>query len=601
MPALDEYQEAAATTDAHYAMVIACAGSGKTTTMAARVAHLVGVGADPGRMLVCTFTVKAAGELRARIGVPGLHAGTIHSVVWRLVVRPNLAVLGIEALAIADEADSLSALGQAVRSWNRESGSTLDAKALKKLLAAISRTKAGMDGSTGIAEVRERYDAVLAERGQADFDDVLSLGAKVLADDGARQLVAGSFDHLMVDEFQDTNRVQVEIVQRLASEGASLFIVGDADQSIYGFRGADPTALVSVKSAFPGMQVFHLPTTYRCPEEVTSLASKVIGRNPEAFPGARAALRPYDDRPGAAKIVRCGSQPEQGAMIAAGLAVMIRNGAAPESIAVLYRSRRVLSRSILCGALQEKGVLFRVAGDADLAEHFEVKLLCNFARLCLDPDRFAFCLEPLVKHLSPALKLGIGKVTWEKLCGDAEARGVGALDILHRYGLQGGGSWLSEQIKEGRERCQGGSAPFLEWAVEALEMETVLGANGAAGDHIEELLALAAQMDADGAPLADLVDVLVLEDDDSEASSGPGTVTVSTIHAAKGLEWRNVIVAGLDEGTFPDFRSLSPAAKAEERRLLYVAITRAKESLVLTCSTGCESSLITEIQKVSPA
>lgn len=601
---LDPWQEAAATTGAQHALVVAGAGSGKTRCLTARASYLLGHGHHPVTLFIATFTRKAAGELADRLDDRALrNIGTLHSLTWRLVVKPYARLVGLTRPSIVDKQGTLSVLRRVAQGLVEEAGEDryqfpLAEKAdLRRYAEDISRHKAGMPvmGGPSFERLLHTYNTYLAERDLLDFDDILNHGVTILGHDGPRQAVAGGLSAVLIDEYQDTNRPQVELVRLLASEGACVFAVGDSDQSIYRWRGADPGNIPRLRQVFPDLEVFHLPITYRCPVRVVSMATRVISRNAEAFPGARVPLRPHDPgRAGTVARLECQDLIDQGERFAQGIARLLHIGVPPGDVAVLYRSRRALQPSRLPVLLRRERVPFKVVGLRALAEHAEVADLLGFAQLCLDPWRHEHHLARVCQRFSGILGLGLGDKALERMDEERRAEGLPLVELLPRHGTKDGGRRLANIIAEGRERSALGPATFLAWAREALHHEERC-ARDDTGEATEELLAAAAAAEAAGANLAEFIEEMALDAD--EGQGGGDRVALSTVHAAKGLEWPFVFVLGIDRGIWPDVRNAHGEAEAEERRALYVALTRAKEQLVWAYSAGNPSPFIDELKR----
>lgn len=606
MLSLDPDQYAAATTTAEHALVVAAAGSGKTRTLHARVEHLLEGGAYPGALFVCTFTRKAAGELQERIANPRLReVGTFHSLLWRHVVKPYASLVGLEKPVIVDEDGALAVLRRVVAQHGRDHPEVRfpeGRKELRQLQQAISARENGakwhryLDSNPGsdFDNLVQRYHADLLAHNFVDFDGILSYSVAILVHEGPRREVATGFSHVLVDEYQDTNGLQVEIVKALASEGANVFCVGDADQSIYGFRGADPYNLSKLRRAFPDLMVYHLPLTYRCPPAVVDAARSVIGMNVEAFPGARAELVAAEDKDGFLRVLPCNGLVGEMHQTVGYLKALLDVRTRPGDIAVLVRSRRALYMKEGRGAafpalLRQARVPFVLVGARDLFEYAEVADLVGFAETCIDPVRYEHNFPRLLKRFSGVLKLGIGDKALDDMEKEKARTGRPFMDLLPAYGTKEGGARFAAIIAEGHQRVSGSPYEFLVWAQEALRHDVLL-ARDEGGEHVEELLALARTAQTEGASFEEMLGELRIDAElpDDEG----GRVTVSTVHAAKGLEWPHVVVLGCDEGIWPDFRNRDGEELKEERRSLYVAITRAKDSVVIFCSEGSESSLL---------
>ena len=361
---LDHHQAAAATTTAPHVLVVSGPGAGKTRTLTARVGHLLDQGADPSRILAVTFTNAAAGELVDRIGRPDLEwVGTFHSVLRRLVVRPYAARFGRKSPEVADDDEAFRALKVVARRLASENPSlSIPTRVddLRQWAADFSWYKNAVRKPTEPARLAlfAAYDEYLAARDLVDFDDLLLLPVELMStEEDVRQEVASSFDHVLVDEYQDTNTCQVQLVRLLCSEEASLFVVGDPAQSIYGFRGADPGNVSSLGRIFPDLVTYELPITYRCPTSVINLANRIGASALCLVPSVENARRK-----GVARPLPCGSLFDQGAKVAREITRLLDNACPAREIAVLYRRRSVPSETGITKLLRENGVPFREVG-----------------------------------------------------------------------------------------------------------------------------------------------------------------------------------------------------------------------------------------------
>lgn len=602
---LDGDQRAAATTGARYALTVAAAGSGKTRTIAARVEHLLATGVHPSGIVVSTFTRKAGRELTSRIGDATTRVGTLHSFGWHEIVRPSSPLLGINGPAICDKGKGYAVIKQVLADLITE-GVTLPSgkKDIEQLQHEISAAKARMgqppDGDPANL-VFDRYNSYLREHDWLDFDDILLYTCRLLEEhDSVRVPLASGITNLLIDEAQDLNIPQLRMVQHLCSEGAALFAVGDADQAIYGWRGAAPDCLHRLRTVFDPLEVFHLPTTYRCSPPVVNLARTVIGQVGEAFDGARAELtcraRSETEPPGTARVQSWPSVQAQCEQAVAAIGVEVRSGrAVPSDFAILYRARGVPNRGRLRLRLSEAKLPFVETGALRLADRKEVADMLAFAEIFVAPDRAELATSRILKWLSPLWGLGLGDKALKRLQESPEG-----LPLIFKAvnECKPPGKWqLADLVSEGMglvEDEKVGPAQFFKWARTALRFDDELARRSRDGKDVfgplEEMLVQAAGAEIDDVGLEDFCEALMLEGDLDEGGGG-GAVTISTVHGSKGLEWRHVFVVGVDDDVWPDRRS----EPAEEGRLLYVAVTRAIESVTLFHTVGMTSRLLRSV------
>ncbi len=608
-PSLDSDQFSAATTTAHHVLVVAGPGAGKTRTLHGRAAHLLGQGADPERLLAMVFTNAAARELRKRIGRPDMaHVGTFHSLMLHLVVRPYADCFGLQRARVADDRDVLGvlrAVGEAHEKEHPGDKLPTDREGWEEWARIFSLAKNAMTVPESPLQrvVFDAYNAQLIAGDLVDFDDLLLLPVRLMGtDDAIRAEIAGSFDHVLVDEYQDTNSCQVELVRLLCSEGASLFAVGDPAQSIYGFRGADPGNIASLRQVFPDLVRYDLPVSYRCPTRVLDLANRIGASGLDLVPAPG-----NEGTAGVWARLHCPSPRLQGKAVAQGVAALIDKGVPASEITVLYRNHFVPNwddegRSTgLRLALRELGVPFYETG-LRLTSRKEVADLLAWVKWALEPSAKHDALFPALRAwLSPTLGLDFGPEALAKAEAEAEATGRPLRHCLAGKGRSrkgrcpccSGGSRLVELLIEAGEHKDDGPYSFLSWSVQRLDFEHYLEREAKDSQYVEELLALASRAEHEGATLPDFLDELALDDCPDDAGE---RVTLSTAHGAKGLEWRYVFVIGFDHGTWPSQRAVTDEEVAEERRLFYVAVTRAKESLVLfyTSPSSLLDALYTE-------
>jgi ATP-dependent DNA helicase Rep len=371
--------------------------------------------------------------------------------------------------------------------------------------------------------------------------------------------------------------------------------VGDADQSIYYWRGAAPDNLARLKEDFPGLAVYPLGVTYRCPPAVANLANQLISRNAEAFHGARARLGCPPGQwagkgaPGVT-VKHCPDKEAAAGWVVGSIAELLAGGEEPGSVAVLYRSRR--SKGSLPEQLRHAGLPFVVAGEKSLSCRATTRELFAFADACLDPVKNDGALLEVAEDLTGPLKLGLGPRRRQDAIDEAVAKGLALAEVLLGNGARTegvpGGTRLMDLVAEGHDRIADGPHKFFAWARLALLVDERLEKADKAPNDVNELLAAAEKATFDGLSVVEFMERLALDD---EVGNNPGgAATLSTVHAAKGLEWPHVFVVGLDKNVWPDRRSPQGEELAEERRLLHVAITRTQWHLYVAGTTDWTAS-----------
>ncbi len=655
-------------------LVLAGAGSGKTRTLVHRIVHLIrGHDVPPSRIVAVTFTNRAAEEMRERVRAfapdqaRSVVVSTFHALGAR-ILREHGERLGLpRRFAIYSTADQLAAL----RSATAEVSIDDDSFDLKRVLRQISDWKSrGLVPAAATAEVAAgpargdrsddyavlaagayaRYDEVLRASGAVDFDDLLLLPLRLLSEDeDIRRALWKRWHYFLVDEYQDTNGVQLELARLLAGSRRNLCVVGDDDQSIYAFRGADVSNILEFERHFPGAAVVTLEQNYRSTRRILEAANAVIAGNPH-----RHAKRLRTDNGVGALIDYFEHEDEAAEAEAIATEITLRRFTRKlrwGEIAVLYRTNT--QARPLEEALREKNVPYRVLGGTSFFDRKEVADALAYLRVAANPSD-----EIALRRIINYPQRGIGRTTvlkvaeraatdraafartlWhtdEALVGTAQARAIAAfLQILDhaRHGLH------AAETQAARTPFTSGLPPLAHWAeglfsrlgledairadprnarsapvrldnlrdlvgsiaryerktwAEAAELATTagVGIEGVGG----EALAAAAEAASAGAwtppTLSGALSRLALaglDDDAEEAEDGDATVALMTLHSAKGLEFSDVFIVGLEEGILPHARSLDAAADgvdadplSEERRLLYVGITRARQRLALS-------------------
>ncbi|MGH9044442.1 MAG: UvrD-helicase domain-containing protein [Acidimicrobiales bacterium] len=599
LKALNSPQRDAVTHRGGPLMVVAGAGSGKTRVLTRRIAHLLATGeASPYEVLAITFTNKAADEMRRRVvelvGARAEHmwVSTFHSACLKML-RSHAQILGWRSgFSVYDEVDSR----RLIEMIETELG--LDQKRLSPRAAhsMISSAKSDLIGPGSFAErtlgdpyarhvsdVYERYQSRLFESNAMDFDDLLVLAVRLLeSSQVVRHGYAERFKHVLVDEYQDTNRAQMRLVTLLSEERGNVCVVGDSDQSIYRWRGAHSTNMADFERAFPQATTILLEQNYRSTRTILDAANAVISNNT-----ARLHKRLFTQGDPGEPIGRHRSEDEhdEASFVVAELVSLRARGLAFQDAAVFYRTN-AQSR-----ALEEEMVRseipYKVVGGTRFYDRKEVRDILAYLRVLQNPAD-----EVSARRILNTPKRGLGDISVSRLAALARTREmplIGAVGLGPEAGLGARAQKAAGSLAAllDRLRVTAATAPPSE-LVEAVAMQTgYLGELEAEGTHeaygrienIAELIGVASEYD----DLSELLETVALVADADEIDAEGGRVNLMTLHSAKGLEFNTVFIVGLEEGIFPHGRTLGePDELEEERRLFYVGITRAKERLYIS-------------------
>jgi len=575
-------------------LIFAGAGSGKTRVLTMRIAHLLrarGVGAE--RILALTFTNRAAREIRSRLtqllgAQKGLWVGTFHSIAVRML-RPHAELLGYRpGFAIYDEEDSRALLKRTL------SDLQLDSKKhpLGPLQQRLGRERAqgGSVEDAKFALVADRYRALCVESNGMDFDDILiNLRALFVRQPEVLQLWQSRFDHVLVDEYQDTNRVQYEILRSLAGPHRNLTVVGDDDQSIYAFRGADPRNLLEFERDFPEATVVKLEQNYRSTQGILDLAHQVIEKNRERSPKRLWSADQTGSRP---VLILAGSDDQEAAWVAERIdRLALEEGIGFGQCAILFRTNaqaRAYER-----ALVERRIRYHLVGGLRFWDRREIKDLICFLRLLNNPeDAVSF------DRIANVPRRGVSERTAQAVIAAAAESGSSLLETC----AKASGLELREEARAALSQFAAEMVPLAAEARRRPPSELLLliirrcalaehyddgtRSGQARLDNLAELRSLVSDYDHLGAArgLERFLTDVALSTDSDETEAGE-RVTLITLHMAKGLEWPVVFLTGLEDKLLPHERArFETGGLEEERRLAYVGITRARQQLHLTCA-----------------
>jgi DNA helicase II / ATP-dependent DNA helicase PcrA len=591
-------------------LVLAGAGSGKTRVLTTRIARLIEHhGVDPSHILAVTFTNKAAGEMRERIAkligeMPtGMWVGTFHAIGARMLRREAQLVGRTASFTIYDEDDSLAAVRRimerlkiSTKTWSPKALRSAISGAKNALVSPEEYAKLAMDPLSKAASlVYDQWERTLRDANAVDFDDLLVLPVRVLQQNPDRVAAYRErFRFLLVDEYQDTNRAQYEFVKLLAGADGNVLVVGDDDQSIYGWRGADIRNILDFERDFPSATVVRLEDNYRSTPQVLDLANAVISANVgRRGKTLRATLPPGD----AVTQVATLDERDEAEFVAEEI-VTLSSGARAlnhREIAVLYRTNsqsRALEES-----LRKRAIPYRLVGAVRFYDRREIRDLMSYLKLIANPaDDEAFLRAVSVP------RRGLGEATLETLGNVARDAGRPMLEIASdsarlaslRPAARQALADFSSLILRQRENAKDSSVDeLLRNVIEEIRFADHLKAEGPEGmeriENVKELIAGASEAVADEGgelgltPLDHFLQHASLITDVDRQNPNADAITMMTLHNAKGLEFPAVFITGLEDGLFPLRRAQdTPDEMEEERRLFYVGITRAMRKLYLS-------------------
>jgi DNA helicase-2/ATP-dependent DNA helicase PcrA len=601
---LNEAQREAVLTTEGPLLVIAGAGSGKTRVLTYRVAHLLAaVGAQPNEILAITFTNKAAQEMRERIeSAVGPRARaiwilTFHAACGR-ILRREAERLGYRSnFTIYDQADQIRLVKDCLTELDRDPKRFVP----RGIHTQISNAKNALIGPDEYAaRVASFYDQTVADTyalyqrrlfasNAVDFDDLLMLTVNVLQRfPEARDRWAKTFRYVLVDEYQDTNHAQYVLLQLLAGDHGNLMVVGDQDQSVYSFRGADIRNIIEFDHDFPGTKVITLEQNYRSTNWILNAANEVISHNRE-----RKKKELWSDlgQGEPVHVVEVEDEHAEARLVASEIAARLDDSYSLSEIAVVYRTNA--QSRVLEDVLVRQGVAYRVIGGPRFYERAEIKDALAYLQV-LDNPSDAVSLARIANRP----RRGVGDTSLARLGAFAEGEGITLWEAIGRAEEAGLATASLKAVQSLRSTLQSLQAAALELSVSelveavlertgylaALEAERTIEARGRI-ENLEELVGVAQEYEAAAAEpslSAFLQEIsLFSAQDELLGEDGGGQVTLMTLHNAKGLEFRAVFILGLEEGIFPHSRSIEENSLEEERRLCYVGMTRAKERLTM--------------------
>ena len=598
----DAQREAVVTTEGPL-LVVAGAGSGKTRVLTYRVAHLIhACGVKPNEILAITFTNKAAGEMRERLAVMlggtarAIWILTFHAACGRILRREAERLGYRSSFTIYDDQDQLrlvkaclEELGKDPKRFSPRGIHHQISDAKNQLVSPEEYTKrvASFWDQT-VAEVYDLYQRRLHASNAVDFDDLIMLTVEVLERfPEALTRWQKAFRYVLVDEYQDTNHAQYRLLQLLGGEHGNVCAVGDPDQSIYAFRGADIRNIMEFERDFPGTQVIPLEQNYRSTNNILRAANAVIEHNRERKP-----KRLFSDlgEGDPVRVVEVEDEHAEARFVAAEIASLIDGGMSATEIAVFYRTNA--QSRVLEDVLVRQDVPYQVIGGPRFYERAEIRDATAYLSVLANPSDAGSLLR-----ITNRPRRGIGDTSLQRLVAHAEASGRTLFQTMADPEAAGLAAASVRAVRAFHALMETLMVAAQELPVDelverileksgtidALEAERTIEARGRI-ENLQELVGVAREyrQQAEDPTLAGFLQDISLVSDQDTISDDRGLVTLMTLHNAKGLEFKAVFAIGMEEGIFPHVRSLEEQGVEEERRLCYVGLTRAMERLTLT-------------------
>ena len=583
------------------------AGSGKTKVLTHKIAYLIGKkGVKPWNILAITFTNKAANEMKERIAnivgddAKDIWMGTFHSICVR-ILRKFIDRIGFDSsFIIFDTSDQKTLVKGCLKDLAIDDKMFND----RAVLSEISNAKNEMlepdqyavraNGDfrkEKIATVYELYQKRLKENNAVDFDDIINYAIKILEENpDILEYYSNKFKYVLVDEYQDTNKSQFTLVTMLASRNGNITVVGDNDQGIYSFRGADISNILNFERDFPGTKIIKLEQNYRCTGNILKAANAVIKNNEVKY---KKELWTQNEEGNLPKVYQADNEYDEATYIVEQIEHLKREEYYKYSdFAVLYRMN-TQSRAIE-DILRRENIPYKIVGGLKFYERKEIKDTIAYLRLIQNGND-----NLSLKRIINEPKRGIGKTSLDKVEQIAEASGTSMYEVIKKadeFGLNrvflNSRDFVNviEELKSKKDELSVSELIKLTLKktgyTKALEAENTIEAENRIA-NLDELLTVAIEFEEEFAEnsLSEFLEGITLSSDLDNMEEQEDSVTLMTLHSAKGLEFPVVFLVGMEEGIFPGYQSMmDPQELEEERRLCYVGITRAKENLFLTCS-----------------
>jgi DNA helicase-2/ATP-dependent DNA helicase PcrA len=579
-------------------LVLAGPGSGKTRVITSRIASLINTGVNPYNICAITFTNKASEEMRARLsaagrGTEGVHISTFHSLCVRILRKYSSHVRINSNFSIYDDKDQKRCMKEAIRSCMVDATNFVPSR----MLDAVSRFKNDLETPEDvqvraddyftkiIAQLYDRYQKILASNNAMDFDDLLVKTAFLLRDEpDVRSELNNRFKYLLVDEYQDTNHAQYQIAKGLALEHGNICVTGDPDQSIYRWRGADIANILIFETDWPDAVVVRLEENFRSTPNILTLADKLISANRKRKEKVLIPTRPQGDD---VNILSYADDTEEAFEVARQVKELMDSGSDLNEIAVFYRVNS-MSRTVEEAFIQSQ-IPYQVVRGVEFYSRKEIRDMMSYLKIIANPDDDMAFLRAVNSH-----PRGIGKTTIERVAIYAQDNGV-SLNEAARQAVniesiakptRSKLTAFAQMIEEFRKDSHGKVEPLMERVFDESGLQVSLHSAGekqeGAIENINELINAAAEYDKQIAEpsLVDYLQTIALYSDTDAYDAVSGKASLMTLHAAKGLEYDNVFIIGLEEGILPHERSAGTDDDLEEeRRLFFVGMTRAKDNL----------------------
>ena len=570
-------------------LVLAGAGSGKTKVLTSRIAYLIENGVNPRNILAITFTNKAAKEMKDRVvnligsSANYIQISTFHSLGLKMI-KENYNILGYDKnFTILDSDDTLTVVKKIIKEMNLNP-QFYNAKAIRNKISSAKNELMSVsefshvEFDKDIVRIFEKYNSILKTNNSVDFDDLLVLPIQLLNNSEVLDRYQELYKYILIDEYQDTNEAQYKFTKKLASKYKNIFVVGDNDQAIYAFRGANFKNILNFEKDYPNCKTILLEENYRSTKMILNAANSVIKNNKE-----RKDKNLWSNNPDGNKIkyIQADSDKEEGSYISSKIKELNNNGVNYEDIAILYRTNaqsRLIEEEML-----KNNIPYRVIGSFYFYNRKEIKDLLCYLRLINNPHD-----DISLARVINVPKRGIGAKTMENLDAKSNELGISLFDAIS----DGKELSFKNLILKMQEECENLSLTEMVDLVlnesgmkqelvneKTLESEIRL-------ENLEEFKSITKNYEEEFGviSLSDFLNEISLVSDMSEHQESKNKVSLMTVHAVKGLEFDYVFVTGMEEGIFPHYNAINDGSRSaieEERRLCYVAITRAKKDLWL--------------------
>ena len=588
-------------------LVIAGAGSGKTKVLTHKIAYLIQEkNVAPWNILAITFTNKAANEMKERVAnligeqAKDLWMGTFHSICVK-ILRSHIDRIGFDSsFIIFDTSDQRTLIKKCIKELELDDKSFTERSVQSEISNAknemlepdqyLARNK-GDFRKEKIAAVYEKYQKTLKENNAIDFDDIINFTIRIFNENqDVLDYYSTKFKYVLVDEYQDTNKAQFNLVSMLAKKNGNITVVGDNDQGIYSFRGADITNILNFEKDFPGSRIVKLEQNYRCTGNILKIANSVIKNNETKY---EKKLWTENETGNLPKIYSASNEYDEGRFIVEEIDRIARKeGYKYSDFAVLYRMN-TQSRAIE-DILSREGVPYKVVGGLKFFERKEIKDIICYLRLIQNPhDNLS------LTRIINEPKRGIGRTSLDKIEDLAVENETSMYEVIKHsdeYGLNrvflNSREFINcmEELMAKKDSMKISELVKLTLKktgyIKALEDEKTIEAENRI-ENLDEFLTVAMEFETEEAEntLENFLEGMTLSSDLDNMDETENAVTLMTLHSAKGLEFPVVFLVGMEEGIFPGRQSIGePSEMEEERRLCYVGITRAKKYLFLTCS-----------------